>query len=267
MSFFVHELDPIIVTIGPVRIGWYGFLFLCSFLLAYIFVKINYEKKGVKLLSDQYESFMINIMCGVMVGGRLGYVLFYNFSYYFENPLRILYVWEGGMSFHGGAIGVILVALFFCKKYKQDFFALADPAMPLVAVGLGLGRIANFINGELYGRVTDLPWAVIFINTDPEMLPRHPSQLYEALFEGFLMAVFLQIVLLKSNIKGLIFWLFIGGYGIVRFLIEYIRIPDDLPMYQNGLLFGFFSMGQVLSIVMIFSAIIGVSIAVRKRIH
>ncbi|MCL1827401.1 MAG: prolipoprotein diacylglyceryl transferase, partial [Candidatus Cloacimonetes bacterium] len=136
------------------------------------------------------------------------------------------------------------------RKYKYNFYTLADPAMPFVALGLGFGRIGNFINGELWGKVTTVPWAVIFPNGG--YLPRHPSQLYEALLEGFLMAIFLQIVLLKTKLKGLVFWLFIGTYGVVRFLLEFIRVPDEnVDIYDSGLIWNAFTMGQVLSLFMI----------------
>ena len=265
MNHFIHNIDPIIVSFGPFRIGWYGLMYVISFILGYFLVKRNFKKKNIVLKDEYYESFIISIVVGVMVGARLGYVLFYDIGYYLENPLRIFYVWQGGMSFHGGLIGVIISALLFCKKYKLDFYTLADAAIPFVALGIGFGRIGNFINGELYGKATELPWAVIFLRTDPEMLPRHPSQLYEALFEGFLMAAFLQFILFKTKIKGLTFWLFILGYGIVRFLIELVRLPDNLPMYDNGMLFNLFSMGQVLSLLMIIAAIIGiVSLSIHK---
>ncbi|MCL2064379.1 MAG: prolipoprotein diacylglyceryl transferase [Candidatus Cloacimonetes bacterium] len=265
MNHIIHNIDPIIFSVGPLRVGWYGLMYVISFVLGYIMVKRNFSKKDIKLKDEYYESFIFSIILGVMIGARFGYVLFYGFTHYMANPLKIFYVWEGGMSFHGGLLGVIIAVLIFCKKTKQDFFTLADPAMPWVAIGVGFGRIGNFINGELFGKVSNLPWAMIFLRTDPEMLPRHPSQLYEAIFEGFLMAAFLQFMLFKTNIKGLIFWLFIGIYGIVRYLIEFIRIPDNLPIYDNGLIFNMFTMGQVLSLLMVISAIIGISYAVKKH--
>ena len=258
---WVHNLNPVIFSFGRLAIGWYGVLYVISFIIGYIFVKKNMAKKNVNMSRDHYENFIFYIILGVLIGGRLGYVLFYGLSYYIQNPLSTFAVWQGGMSFHGGALGVIIVGLMFCKKYKYHFYTIADPVMPLVAIGLGLGRIANFINGELYGKETTVPWAVIFADG----VPRHPSQLYQALLEGFLMAVLLQIVLLKTNIKGLVFWLFISTYGIARFFIEYIRVPDDLPMYDDGLLFSLFSMGQVLSIVMVIAAGVGMWFVLKNK--
>ena len=265
MNYFVHNLNPIIFTIGPVSVGWYGLFYVISFIIGYFLVKKNFAKKNIILPAEDYENLIFNIILGVMIGGRLGYVFFYYLSYYIQNPLAVFYVWEGGMSFHGGALGVIIAVLLFCKKHKYNFYKLADPAMPLVAIGLGLGRLGNFINGELYGKVTDVPWAVIFANTDPQMLPRHPSQLYEAFLEGFFMAAVLQYALFKSKINGLIFWLFIGLYGVFRFLIEFIRIPDDLPLYENGLLLNIFSMGQLLSLIMALTSLVFIVIIFKNK--
>ena len=261
----VHDINPIIFSIGPISVAWYGLCYVISFIIGYFFVRKNLKKKNVVISNDHYESFIFCIILGVIIGGRFGYVLFYQLSYYLQNPLHIFYVWNGGMSFHGGMIGVIISALIFCKKNKYDFYTLADPSMPLVAIGIGIVRMANFINGELYGKYTTLPWAVIFKRTDPLMLPRHPSQIYEAILEGFLMAILLQFILFKTNLKGMIFWLFIGLYGVVRFLIEFIRIPDDLPIYKNGMIFGFFSMGQFFSLLMILTAGVFLFIITRKK--
>ena len=255
MNPFYHNIDPIIVQFGPFRIAWYGLMYIISFALGYLLIWKNYGKKGVEISAAHYESLFYRIILGVFIGARLGYVCFYDPSYYLSNPLRIFFLWEGGLSFHGGLIGVITASLLFCKKNKYNFYTIADPAMPLVALSLGFGRIGNFINGELYGSVTNVPWAVVFTNVD--QLPRHPSQLYESLLEGFLMAAFLQFMLFKTKIKGMIFWLFIGCYGVVRYLIEYIRLPDDISIYKNGMILGYFSMGQLLSLGMIIAAIVG----------
>jgi phosphatidylglycerol:prolipoprotein diacylglycerol transferase len=266
-NYFIHKLNPIICSIGPFQIAWYGVFYVISFAIGYFLLKQNYKHKGVPIVSEHYESFIIHIILGVIIGGRLGYVLFYRFTDYLADPIRILYFQEGGMSFHGGLLGVIIASLIFCKRYGYNFYTLADPAMPIVAIGVGIVRIANFINGELYGKVTDVRWAVIFQNTDPEALPRHPSQLYESFLEGFLMAVILQFLLFKVKMRGLIFWTFIGLYGVIRYLIEFIRIPDDLPIYDNGMLFGIFSMGQFLSLLMIFNTIFALIILKSRENH
>jgi len=257
-DFFIHDIDPVLFRIGPLKIAWYGISYAISFLIGLLLVKKNLAKKGIQLPAEHYGDFLFAIIFGVMIGGRLGYVFFYRLTDYMQNPWHIFAVWEGGMSFHGGMLGVIIAALIFCKKYKYNFYTLADPTMPLVAIGVGIVRMANFINGELYGSITNVPWAVIFFRTDPLRLPRHPSQIYESFLEGFLMAILLQFLLFKIKLKGIIFWLFIGIYGIVRFLIEFIRLPDDISLYANGMLFGCFSMGQVLSLLMIAVAVFSI---------
>jgi len=267
LNYFVHNIDPIIFTIGPLRIGWYGLSYLVSFVIGFLLVKKNLARQKVSITDDHYYDFILYIFFGVVLGGRLGYVFFYGLSDFIENPLSVFYVWQGGMSFHGGMLGTICLTLLFCKRYKYHFYTLVDPTMPLVAIGVGLVRIANFINGELYGSPTTLPWAVIFIRDDIYKKPRHPSQLYEALLEGFFMAILLQFLLSRNKIKGMIFWLFIFIYGVVRYLIEFIRLPDDLPIYDNGLLFGFLpvSMGQLLSLGMI--AVSAVFIVIITKRH
>jgi len=285
VNYFVHNIDPIIFSIGSFPFAWYGFSYVISCVIGYIIAKKNFARKAVKISEVHFDTFMFCIVLGVSFGGRLGYVLFYQFTYYLQNPIEIFYTRQGGMSFHGGMLGVIIASLLFCKKYKYNFYTLADPTMPAVAVGVGLVRVANFVNGELYGRATTLPWAVIFRtdnmyplpkNLTPALIvrlqqygiltpPSHPSQLYESLLEGFLMAIFLQIMLTRTKINGLLFWLFITIYGVVRYLIEYIRLPDDIPMYDNGMLLGYFSMGQLLSLCMAITGAIFITILCRNK--
>lgn len=251
MTHFIHNINPRILAIGPIEIRWYGLFYVLSFILGYFLVKKNFKIKGIKIGDEDYTDFLFSLMLGVILGGRLGYILFYNLAYYLSNPLSIFYVWEGGMSFHGGALGVIIAGWYFCRKHKLSFYQLADPVMPIVTIGLFFGRLGNFINGELYGRETTVPWGMIFPNTDPAALVRHPSQLYEALFEGIIMGLFLQFLLIKTSTKGIVFWSFIGFYGVCRFVLEYFREPDNLDLYANGLLFNIFTMGQLLSLVMV----------------
>lgn len=265
MNHYIHNLNPTIFTIGPLEVRWYGLFYVISFLLGYWLVKKNFKHRSIHLSNDDYDSFLFNMMLGVILGGRIGYILFYNLSYYVHNPLTIFYFWEGGMSFHGGALGVIVAGWLFCRKHKLSFYQLADPVMPIVAIGLGLGRLGNFINGELYGRATDVPWGMIFLNTDPQLLVRHPSQLYELFLEGILLAIILQWIYRKVKIEGLVFWAFIGGYGIFRFILEYFRQPDDIELYNNGLILKLFTMGQILSLAMVLFSLLFTIYLFKKR--
>ena len=244
------DINPTIFHIGPFEIRWYGLLYVISFIIGYLFLKKLLKYRKINLNKQEYENLLFNMMLGVIIGGRIGYVIFYHFVYYLNNPLHIFYVWQGGMSFHGGALGVIIAGLLFCKKHNYNFYRLADPVMPLVAIGLGLGRIGNFINAELYGRPTDLPWGVIFPDSDGAA--RHPSQLYEAFAEGFLLFIISYLVLKKTDKPGVVFWLWMLLYGVFRFLIEFVRQPDA----HLGTIIGFFTMGQILSLMMIIISII-----------
>ena len=254
------NISPTIFSIGSLEIRWYGMLYIVSFIIGYIFLRKTLPLRNVSLKKDQYENLLFNIMLGVIIGGRAGFVLFYNIGYYFSNPLHIFAVWQGGMSFHGGALGAVVAVLLFSRKYKYNFYQISDPAMPFVAIGLGLGRLGNFINAELYGRVTNLPFGMVF-PTDPQKLSRHPSQLYELLSEGVILALISTLLLKKTKIKGLVFWVFIGLYGIFRFLIEFVREPDE----HLGFIFSFFTMGQILSSFMIVSAVVAVFILLLKN--
>jgi phosphatidylglycerol---prolipoprotein diacylglyceryl transferase len=245
-------------------IRWYGFFYVLSFILGYIFYRFLLKTKGLKITRDQYEGIIFSIMLGVVLGGRLGYILFYNLPYYLQHPLEILYVWQGGMSFHGGALGVIIAGWIYLKRQKLVFYPLADAAMPLVAIGLGLGRLGNFFNAELWGKVTTLPWGMVFPGAGN--LPRHPSQLYELLLEGVVL-FFVSLALLKMNQKdGVVFWSFIGLYGVFRVLIEFVRVPDDLDIYNKyGMLFGFVTIGMFLSFLMVVAAVIGIWLIYRNK--
>ena len=275
-DFWVHNINPVMFSIWRLDVRWYAFMFMLSFLIGYLFIIKNMKKMNVDISRDKYESFVFTLMISILIGGRLGYTFFYDFSYTILNPLSIFAVWRGGMSFHGGAIGCIVAGLLFSRKNKYNFYSLADPAMPIVAIGIGLVRIGNFINAELFGTETTVPWAVIFrghpnhpfFPVDPYMLPRHPSQLYQAFVEGFILAVILQIMLFKVKTKGIVFWSFIGLYGIGRFFIEYFRTPDlHLSIYTDGLLFSTLpiSMGQLFSIIMVTLASIGFYFVLRKK--
>ena len=238
------NIDPVFLRLGPLEFRWYGLMYICGFLAAYYIILAGVKRKGLPLLKEDVADLIFTVAVGVILGGRLGYILFYNLSYYLSHPMKFFAVWEGGMSFHGGLTGAVLATLYFIRKHKVRFYPLADIGFLAAPVGLGLGRIGNFINGELYGRVTDVPWGVVFPGGGN--LPRHPSQLYEAFLEGPVMVLLLFVVSRKVKKEGVVVWSFIALYGLFRFLVEYFREPDE----QIGYLFGVLSMGQMLSLPM-----------------
>jgi phosphatidylglycerol:prolipoprotein diacylglycerol transferase len=249
------QIDPEIIRIGPFAIRWYSMMYLVGFLSSYLLVKYQIKKKGLNLRKETLEYLYSYLIVGLLVGARLGYILFYNISFYIENPLEIFAVWHGGMSFHGGLIGSIIGGYLFCKRYKLDFWQVADLVIVTAPVGLGLGRVGNFINGELYGRITDVPWAMVFPAGGP--YPRHPSQLYELLLEGLILFSILWILKDKKLKKGVLSSIFLILYGFFRFFVEFFREPD----VQLGFIVSFFTMGQLLSLMMI---IIGAFIFYKK---
>jgi len=254
-----HNINPTIFKIGFLEIRWYGLMYIISFILGYYLLKKFFKLKQITLSREKYDNLLFYIMLGVIIGGRFGYILFYNLSFYIEHPLNMFKVWMGGMSFHGGAIGVVIVGYIFCKKNNFNFYQMADPVIPLISVGLFLGRLGNFINGELYGKISDVPWAMVFPNSDGN--PRHPSQLYEAFLEGILLFAITYFILRKSKIHGVVFWSWIGFYGLFRFLIEFVREPDA----HLGYIFWFFTMGQILSSVMVLVSSIAILIILGKK--
>jgi phosphatidylglycerol:prolipoprotein diacylglycerol transferase len=246
------QIDPVIVHIGPLAVRWYGVMYILGFIAAYFIIRFWGRRRQLSLTNDDVADLLFYLAIGVIVGGRLGYVLFYNFSYYLANPLRILFINQGGMSFHGGLVGVTIAAILFARKRQLPFGEIADLGTLAAPMGLMFGRIGNFINAELYGRVTDLPWGMIFPGAGAE--PRHPSQLYEAFLEGPLLMVILWTLAWRKVRRGVVAWSFVGFYGLFRFLVEFVREPDQ----QLGFLAGGLSMGQLLSLPM---AIIGISMA------
>lgn len=240
---FIHNIDPVLLHLGPLEIRYYGLAYVLGFVLGYFILKQLIKKKNVALTEEELDTLILYIALGVLLGSRIFYFVFYNFSMLLENPFHLFKIWEGGMSFHGGLIGVLVAGILFCKQYKKSFYELADLAVIPVALGLGIGRIANFINGELYGRATTVPWAVDF----GDGIPRHPSQLYESA-KNFVMFGILWLLKEKEHLKkGTLFWTFITLYGTFRFFIEFVREPDP----QLGfVLFNFFTMGQVLTGIM-----------------
>lgn len=254
----IHEFSIGSLTIGPLHIRWYAMMYIISFAIAYFLLKKLYKERDVHIKKENFENLFFYLMLGVIIGGRLGYMVFYNFNEIFRHPLEIFAVWHGGMSFHGGMIAAIFFGYLFCKKYHYDFYKLADPTVVVAPIGLALGRFGNFINGELYGRPTDLPWGMIFPG---EQIPRHPSQLYEMFLEGIVLFLILFILIKKNVRKGMVFWSFIFFYGLFRFLVEFLREPDA----HLGYLIGFMTMGQILSLCMIIAGIVGYISIFRKK--
>src|ERR1039457_780333 len=238
------SIDPIFLSIGPLHFRWYGLMYVLSFIASYFILRAESHRKKLSLSTNDIADLLFYGIVGVILGGRVGYILFYNLDFYVANPLRVFAVWNGGMSFHGGFFGVITAFLLYSKQNKIPFFILIDMASQCAPVGLGLGRIGNFINGELYGRQTDMPWGIIFPNGSG--VPRHPSQLYEALLEGIVLFLVVRFAARKSSVTGIQAWTFCAGYGLFRFIIEFYRLPDA----QLGTFWGIFSMGQLLSMPM-----------------
>lgn len=239
------HIDPVIVQIGPVAIRWYGVMYLLGFTASFFLVQYQIRKKKLPIRPADIEELYVHIILGLLIGARFGYIIFYDLGEYLNKPLEIFAVWHGGMSFHGGMAGALLGGLVLSWKKKLDYLVLSDLVIVTAPIGLGLGRIGNFINGELYGRVTTMPWGMVFPGGGP--LPRHPSQIYEMLLEGA--ALFIIVWLLKDRRfkAGAITALFMMLYGLFRFIVEYFREPDP----QLGFVFGPLTMGQLLSLLTI----------------
>jgi phosphatidylglycerol---prolipoprotein diacylglyceryl transferase len=247
----VHvNIDPILIDLGPIRLSWYGLMYVFGFLASYLLVRYQMKRKDFGISKPEVEDLYFYLILGLIVGARLGYVLFYDLRMYLGDPLEIFALWHGGMSFHGGLLGVLLVGIIFCWKRRKSFWKIADLFIVTAPIGLALGRIGNFINGELYGRVTQSPWGMFFPRGGP--LPRHPSQLYESALEGWILFIILWFVKDSKKIPaGGLLALFLSIYGLFRFFVEFFREPDA----QLGFVLGSFSMGQVLCAFMIFAGL------------
>lgn len=241
----VVNFDPILVQLGPVRVSWYGLMYVFGFLASYFLVLYQMKHKDFGISRQEVDSIYFYLALGLIIGARLGYVLFYDLSMYRKDPFEILFIWRGGMSFHGGLIGVLVGWFIFCWKNKKSLWRTADLFVITAPIGLGLGRIGNFINGELYGRVTQVPWGMIFPKGGP--FPRHPSQLYESVLEGGVLFFILWFMKEKKLPPGGLLAAFLSLYGGFRFFLEFFREPD----VQLGFVFGPFTMGQILSSFMI----------------
>jgi phosphatidylglycerol:prolipoprotein diacylglycerol transferase len=240
MSFPV--IDPVFLRLGPLQFRWYGLMYVIGFVISYFLIRKEAQRRNLALDSEAVADLIFCLALGVVVGGRFGYVLFYDFATYLRHPLQIFAIWQGGMSFHGGLLGVAVAAIWYARRVQLSYLQLADLAALAAPVGLGLGRIGNFINGELFGRPTSMPWGMIFPAGGP--LPRHPSQLYEAFLEGLVLFVVVRLLARRFSAPGTAMAAFLSGYGLFRFVVELFRQPDS----QLGLFFGFFSMGQLLSL-------------------
>ncbi len=241
-------IDPTIIEFGPIAIRWYALAYIVGIVLGWrLLLRLVALPKPVAT-KPQVDDFVTWATLGIVLGGRLGYVLFYRPGYFLFNPLEIFAVWGGGMSFHGGALGVIIATWLYARQQKMDLLGFGDRLATVVPIGLFLGRLANFINGELWGRVSDVPWAMVFPTGGP--LPRHPSQLYQAAMEGLVLFVVLQWLVRQPALRerrGLLTGVFIAGYGLARIVGEFFRQPDA----HLGFLFAGATMGQVLSLPML----------------
>jgi len=255
----IHNFDPVLIDLGLFQIKWYSLAYILGIILGWIYaVKIinlttNNKYNFEQIKTSHFNDLIIYLVVGMVIGGRLGYVFFYNFVYYSENFFEIFKLWQGGMSFHGGLLGVIISIVFFSKKTKTNFFKFADIVSCVAPIGIFLGRIANFINGELYGKISTLPWAVIFPNGGS--MARHPSQIYEAILEGLILFVLINYFAFKKKLlfkTSYISGLFLISYSILRMFSEIFREAD----IHLGLFFNYFSLGTLLSLATLIAGLV-----------
>jgi phosphatidylglycerol:prolipoprotein diacylglycerol transferase len=252
------NIDPVFLRIGPVQLRWYGLMYMLSFIVGFFVLRRLAKYRKLNITTDDLYDLLFYLILGVMVGGRLGYVLFYDLDSYIRDPLSIFAIWQGGMSFHGGFLGMLLAAWYISRKKRWNFLEIADLVSTAAPIGLGLGRIGNFINGELFGRPTNVAWGMVF----PEggSMPRHPSQLYEAILEGLVLFLILKWLYKKNFAPGTVFWALVAFYGLFRFLIEFVREPDT----QIGFDLGPFTRGQELTFPMLVAGTIMMILYLRR---
>jgi phosphatidylglycerol:prolipoprotein diacylglycerol transferase len=256
------QIDPVAFSIGPVKVHWYGLMYLVGLAAAWGLAVLRSRRPGSSWSSHEISDLMFYIALGAVLGGRLGYVLFYDLPSYLREPLDVFKVWQGGMSFHGGLLGVIAAMWLFARRYRKSFFHVSDFTAPLIPIGLGAGRIGNFINGELWGRVTDVPWGMVFPDPRAGGLPRHPSQLYQAFLEGVVLFLILWIYSRKPRSTMAVSGMFLFWYGLFRFIVEEFREPD----VQLGFLFSdWLTMGRLLSLPMIIIGMVLIGWAYRRN--
>jgi phosphatidylglycerol:prolipoprotein diacylglycerol transferase len=258
--------DPVLVSVGPIAIRWYALAYIVGILLGWVYARAIIRRETLwggpaPMTVTDYDDFVLWVTLGIILGGRIGYVLFYNPSYFAAHPLESVQLWKGGMSFHGGFLGCVLAVVLFARHRGLPILSLGDLTCAAGTIGIFLGRIANFINGELWGRPTDVPWAMVFPNGGP--LPRHPSQLYEAALEGLMLFAVLALLIRAGALKrpGLVLGAFALGYGVARAICEHFREPD----IQIGFLWGGLTMGTLLSLPLILAGIALIAVALRRE--
>ena len=252
------EIDPVLISIGPFAIRWYALAYIGGLVIAWRYCRWLAVRPPQSVSADAFDDFLLWATLGILLGGRLGYVLFYKPDFYLANPLEILFIWRGGMSFHGGLLGMVAAEVMFARRRGLPVLALADIVAAASPIGLFLGRIANFINGELFGRPSEVPWAMVFPHGGPQ--PRHPSQLYEAAVEGLVLLLVLHLMVRAGALerRGMLAGAFLIGYALARMLAEMFREPDA----YLGFLLGGTTMGQWLSLPLLLA---GLALVVRAR--
>lgn len=256
----VVNFDPVAFTIFDWGIHWYGLMYVFAFVSAWWLARLQTRRQYPDWNYEEIDDLLFYGGLGVILGGRIGYILFYSFSDFVSDPLMLFKVWTGGMSYHGGMLGVMVAMIFFNRKYKKGYFNILDFGAPLIPLGIGFGRIGNFINGELWGKPTDLPWGMIFPNADN--LSRHPNPLYEAFLEGLVLFVILWWFSAKPRPRMATIAVFFIGYGIFRFMIEFIRVPDA---HLGYIAWGWLTQGQILTVPMIIAGLVMFAVIVKNK--